>query len=285
MKKILAILLVAMLFIGCGTSRPLNPRYINSPASFSPAFFKEKGDAKISLDVAVDPTQIGGSKRPRDKSSGVGTQAAYAITDHFFMTAGWLARNETDYYFDNDITGSKTPSTIEYKRRNLDIGIGYYGALNEKRSVFFNGTIGFAVGNARSLLLDDDTRESYFFNGRVNKFYINPSIQFFFSPYFRMALLPKFSLLRYNNFNTNYSEGSAEHVGFSQLYDHSFVFGEPSLAFQWGFKKAKGLKLDAGLNFTSTPDLKSPNFFGNDGLNSRWFLFSLGFSIYPQKRK
>lgn len=281
-------LIILLALFSCGSTTPRNMRYINSPAGFSPTFFKNKGDAKFSAEYANTPKLYNNDDgRPQNKSQGINVQGAYAFTDHFMMTLGAYHRSETDYYNDNDITLQKTPSHINYKRNIIDAGFGYYTTLTPTERSYFNAIAGFNVGGFKSVVVDEVTNTSYYFNARANNFYFMPGINFFFTPYFRMSLSSRLSFLKYTNIQTNYSESKVKHVQYDFLYKKTFTFLEPSIAFQFGLKKANWLKFDLGTNFSSQPNLYREHSIVDDShnLQSRTLLLNFGISVYPHKRK
>ena len=213
MRNSSACLLVFALFIlaGCSSSKPRNPRFINTPSAYNPSFFQKKGDSKVSFNGTFGAVEVLNGKNiteengakttllPADFSSGFDVETGYAFTDHFFMTLGMGHYNEADYFFDNDITMAETKSSVNYRKTMYDIGLGYYTPLSEGSKVYFNAIGGYRFGPMKSEIEGGGTM--HYFNGRANKVYIAPGFNFFFSPYFRMAVAPQFSFLKYNNIN------------------------------------------------------------------------------------
>lgn len=294
LNHVLFVLTAVIFFTSCS-----NPRYINSPAVHNVAFFKEQGDFKFSVAGAGNPAKIfskiddNDTGETLDHSLGFDGQAAVAVTNHFMITAGAMYRREQDKY-DNDDLKISSRSKVNYHRRMFDIGAGFFTPIGQSEKVFFNGVLGVGFGSMSSddngLPYDAARYRSY--KADLIKYYLTPSFNFFFNDYLRMAIAPKFSLLKLNNIKTNYTTEEEISLGYEHARNHTFGLFEPSVLLQTGFRNNEWLKLDFGFNFASDPftsrtkkgryvdypDIETYN------VESRNFIFSIGLSFYPMRK-
>lgn len=284
MKFIVALLLSVVLF-SCSS-----PRFVNSPTAYNASFFKEKGDFKIAASGSMNLNRMveeDGDGSHRERSGGADFQAAYAITNHFLVTAGGLFRKETDKFDWDELLSSNTENKVKYERFLVDIGLGYYTAMGRGSRHFFNLTGGLGIGKATHTdwgIPDTRTRT---YDVNVLKYYIQPAFNLGFSETFKMSVSPKISALNFGNIKSSYTSHEEQLLGLDHMKGNTFVLFEPSILFQVGFRNAEWIKLDIGLNFATNPNGK---LFGDvdseDGnLHSRNFLVSVGTSFYPFANK
>ncbi len=280
MKIIIAFLISVVLF-SC-----TSPRFVNSPTAYNANFFKEKGDFKISASGSMNLNRVveeESDDNHRERSFGADFQAAYAVTDHFLVTAGGLFRKETDKFYWDDLISSNTENKVRYNRYLLDIGLGYYTAMGRSKKHFFNLTGGLGFGKASHTDNGFPDLRSRTYDVNVLKYYLQPAFNFGFSESFKMSIAPKISALNFNNIKSTYLPGEGEMLGLNNVRGNTFIMFEPSVLFQVGFKNAEWIKIDIGLNFSTNPTNRLFNDIDSEGenLHSRNFLFSLGTSFYP----
>ncbi|GAB3014957.1 hypothetical protein GCM10027051_18260 [Niabella terrae] len=284
-----------------GLSACTNPRYIHSPAVQNAAFFQQQGDFKFSVAAAGNPGKIFSNLDALDEeddddnldhSYGFDGQAAVAVTDHFFIAAGGYYRNEKDRYHDDDLPGFEGPSKVNYERSMFDIHAGFYTPMGNSRKAYFNGSLGVGFGSMRSTDNGDpvEAARARTYKAQTMKYSLTPAFNFFFNDYLRMAVSPRFSLLKLHDIQTNYSPEEETALGYGNARSKTFALLEPAVLLQAGFKNNDWLKLDMGFNFSSNP-------FTSDGaesdgvdvdtynVKSRNFLLSLGLSFYPGRKK
>lgn len=279
-----ALLVLSLLFAGCSS---VNPRYISAPSVTNTTFFREKGDMKFSMSVAANPGFIEKydySENGNDYSQtrravrGMDGQAAFAITNNFMIAVDGFYRTEEDRFRKDDLNNANDKSTIDYDRRMLNGALGFYAPLGTSQKAYFNFLGGIGVGKVRSDYkgyLNSTVKTTRFHNADLFKINLSPSFNFFFTEYFRMAVAPRFSFLKFNNIQTNYTPEELKTTQFEALDGHYLPLFEPSISLQAGFPGADWLKFDIGFHFSSNPDIGAYN------LRSRNFLGSLGLSIYP----
>ncbi len=285
--SIIIILTALFLLQSCSTT---NPRYVSSPSVPNTTFFREKGDMKFAVSGSAAPFSLekynySNNKdynRNRRSVYGVDGQAAFALSNHFMVAVDGVVRNEEDKYNKDDLDVTNDRSVIGYNRKMINGAIGVYAPLGVSQRAWFNFLAGIGVGRSTSQdngYIGSSLKTNRYLNANLFKINLHPSFNFFFSEYFRMSVAPRFSFLKYNNIQTNYSHADLKTTQYEALEGHYLPLFEPSIILQSGFPGADWLKLDMGFHFSSDPDIGAYN------LNSRNFLFSLGFSIYPYKRR
>lgn len=280
MKCIIAIMISVVLF-SCNS-----PRFINSPTAYNANFFKEKGDFKVAASGSFNSNRIvkeESDDNHKERSVGADFQAAYAVTDHFLVSAGGLFRKETDKFYWDELLSSNSENKVKYDRYLLDIGLGYYTAMGRSKRHFFNltGGLGFGKASHTDIGFPDERKRTYDVN--VLKYYVQPAFNFSFFKLFKMSIAPKISALNFSNIKSTYLPGEEEKLVLNNVKGNTFLLFEPSFLFQVGFKNAEWIKLDIGLNFASDPSNSLFNDIDNEveNLQSRNFLLSIGTSFYP----
>lgn len=278
------LLAVPLVLASCSST---NPRYVSAPSVPNAVFFREQGDLKFSIAGAAAPGSIEKynyqdknepNSQPRKSVYGMDGQAAFAVTNNFLIAVDGFYRTEKDRYNRDDLNAANDRSTLDYDRRMINGALGFYAPLGFSQKTYFNFLGGIGLGKVRvedKGFLANTLKNTRHYNADLFKINLAPSFNFFFTEYFRMALTPRFSFLKYNNISTNYSRDELEKVQFDALDGHYLPLFEPSIALQAGFPGADWLKLDLGFHFSSNPDIGAYN------LRSRNFLTSLGFSIQP----
>lgn len=276
-----------------------NPRYIHSPSVHNAAFLRQQGDFKLTVAGAGNPGKIFSSATNEDESldhsAGFDGQAAVALSDHFMLTASGMYRGEKDKYNDDDLRNTDQHALVRYDRHAFDIGAGFFTPMGQSRRVYFNGVLGVGFGkmSSRDVVDPVDPDRSRHYEANTLKYFIHPAFNLFFNDYLRMSVAPRFSLLKLNNIQTNYTIEEERILGYDDARRNTFGLFEPAILLQAGFKNNDWLKLDMGFNFSTDPFTTKSN--GSDdvpnpevrtyNVQSRNFLFSLGLSFYPQRRR
>lgn len=293
--KYYGVLLIAAMILGACT----NPRYIHSPSVHNATFFRQQGDFKFTVAGAGNPAKIFSSVTNEDESldhsAGFDGQAAVALTDHFMLTASGMYRGEKDKYNDDDLSGVDRNTLVRYDRHAFDLGAGFFTRMGQSGRGYFNSVLGVGFGKMSSSDVADpmDPERSRYYKANTVKYFIHPAFNFFFNDYLRMSIAPRFSLLKLNNIQTNYTDEEERVLGYGEARRNTFGLFEPAILLQTGFKNNDWLKLDMGFNFSADPFTTRSN-GSDDRLNpdvktynvqSRNFLLSVGLSFYPQRRR
>lgn len=179
-------------------------------------------------------------------------QAAVAATDHFgIMANGFYKDYEDGNYKHNGYLG--------------EIGLGYYSPLNDSRSIVFETYGGVGMGKVfkQQEFTSSDNNSTYIgsFEADAGKLFIQPSIGYS-TPYFDLALTPRFSLIKYTSFSSSsYPDSQLKD---DYLYDNEitrspYIFAEPAVTMRTGYKFIKfqfqyGLTLNMGNRIRSAPN-------------------------------
>ncbi|MBO9617942.1 MAG: hypothetical protein J7539_02810 [Niabella sp.] len=285
--------IIAIVCLGLDACSGTNPRYISNPSMYNAAFFRQKGDLKVSGAFVANPNNLltsvrldTATKDEANKNMGFDGQIAYAVTDHFLIQGGGMYRSEKDIFNHDDIAPN-SGSQINYKRSQFDIGAGYYTAMGTSRKVFFNGVLSAGFGHSTSADIGTPNERRRYFDFNFVKYQLTPSVNFFFTENARLSLAPRFSLLTANNFNTNYTAAEQEQLNYNTMGKGRLLF-EPGMLFQGGAPGLPWLKFEVGAHFSSNPLTAVSESNGTTGfsdsdrrLRSRRFLLSLGLSFYP----
>ena len=267
MRYLLSVITVT-LFASCATYRYA---YTASPAN-NP-IFTEKGDSKI----AGYYSSSGGDGLDKSYAGGLDLQGAYAISDHWAVTASYLDRKEKDLYVAS--YGGFDSSVVNYKRNFSELGGGYFTTLNKKKTIAFNLFGGFGKGKFSFTDQGIDANDrlySRMYQSNLSRWFIQPSFNFLPGSYVRISYAMKFTFSKYHNINTNYTTEEQSSFALQNLDGRSYNFVEPSLSFQIGMPSVPWVKLEAIISGV------------NDGIiteeiSVRNSNFSIGLNLDPSK--
>ena len=126
-KLLLSAIIIVTCLSSCATYR-----YIYSASPPNNPYFREKGESKLAgyYSSSDDNTTTNGT------AGGWDLQGAYAISNHWAVTAAYFSRREKDVY--DYISYNSQSSVVKYKRNLFDIGGGYFVPLNAKKTITFN---------------------------------------------------------------------------------------------------------------------------------------------------
>jgi len=253
-QKLTPVLLLLVVLCSCETHR-----YIYSPAPANNPYFNGKNQSKLAAYLSGGDGERKGfdsSSRIKPKNRGFDLQAAYSITDHFAITADYFKRTERDIYIktpENDVFSYFDSSVVNYNRKLWNMGVGYFTALDKRKTITFNfyGGIGFG----KFSLIDNgaDAAQAYTRNHNtdITKWYIQPSIHFMPERYFSIGLVTKFSFVHYGNISTTYTASEQNYYSLDWLPGRTLSFFEPTLNIQAGSARLDWLKIEG--SFCSTP--------------------------------
>lgn len=271
-KYFFVILISSVTLISCRT-----PRFIYSPAPPNNPYFREKGESKIA---AYYSTAASENDLQGEYNDGVDLQAAYAISDHWAITADYFKRNEKDVFsnYDRNFFDS---SVIRYDRHLKNFGAGYFMPITKDKQIMFSifGGLGFGKFSFTDRGLDNNISYSRYYNSDMSKWYIQPSVNFFPGKYFRTGLISKVSWVHFKNPTTSYTQPELEYHDLNLLPGKTLSFFEATWNMQVTFNKMNWLYLDGGLTICSDPFDDAIN------LEARNFNASIGLSIDFSKMK
>lgn len=236
-RKLLLAAILLSVFASCRSYR-----HIYSPSPANNPFFTTKGDNQLG--AFYSGGDGGEGTGSRDQNEGYDVQAAYAISDHFALTSSYYFRKERDLYS----ADYYDTSTVNYKRKLFDIGVGYFIPFDRGKTATFNlyGGIGFG-----SFTIDDRglTNMAVLYQrnmeAKMLKWYLQPSINFLPSKNIKIGLVGRFSFVRYSNIITNYNGDEQSYFFLDQIQNKTIGFFEPSVNLQFGIPQLDWLRIES----------------------------------------
>ncbi|MBN8837558.1 MAG: hypothetical protein J0I09_09880 [Sphingobacteriia bacterium] len=258
---------ICLFFISCTLQRA--NRHSNAAQPNNVNYFTQKGNAKITGYYSGDGTQT---------ADGLNLSAAYALTNKVAIMASYNYKKENQiygYYPLAPINPSIPQylasinlfdsSVINYKRQNIEFGIGYFIPLNKKKTVTYNIYGGMAFGN---FVIDDRGLDSFAHNYFRN--YTNANTKYFLQGYFnflagetfKLSIGGKIYLMQYKQRSTNYTEQELNFFYLDKIQSNNLVYWEPYWAFQLAPAKWKVIKMDFQMSFLSGNPTNYPKIRG-----------------------
>ncbi|MEO6870293.1 MAG: hypothetical protein ABI168_11645 [Ginsengibacter sp.] len=272
MTLILISIITIFIFSSCTTYR-----YIYAPATPNITYFTEKGDSKVGAYYAG----AGGDGNVNSRADGYDIQGAYAITDHWMVATSYFNRNEKDKEYDNQ-TGEQN---IYYKRNIIELGGGYFTALNEKKTITINLLASAGSGKFTINEKGTDPGSTYnrFYDVKVFKYYFQPSINFRPAKNFSFAFFIKPTFVRYGKFNTDYTADEFKNYGFQDIYNKTLSFFELGYDLKFSIPGATWLSIEAAMSGISRDYIYGTPLISRSG-NAAIGL-NVNFAKIPKKNK
>lgn len=276
-QPILLLLIFSLVITSCQV-----PRYIYAPSVNPTPFLEEKGDAEASVYYSGSPAN---SSTNKTINEAVDAQAAYAITPELAITGNFTWRNEKESYrYSQGITNYDIfdSSVVKYKRRMMEVGIGYFAALNKKKTLYTSVYTGIGLGkfSIRDQGLDDNSvGYSRMYENRMFKWYLQPVLSLHAGKWIRLAYALRFSYVRYGWPSSSYTDHEYEYFEFKRIQKRWVGFVEPSAQLQFIIPELNWLRLSGGTIFCSDP-------FDGNKLRSRQITFFAGLTAhFPTGKK
>ncbi len=246
------------------------PKYVYGPTTMNAPFFTEKNQSKIGINYVGHGseayTRDSASSRGRD--NGFDFQAAYALTNHWFVHGTYASRSENL----SPTTSRANPYfEIIYNRNYAEGGIGYTNGISSDSIFYIQAQLGYGQGKS-DFTEFDNTRSSTvdrFHKNEVDKYYLLVSPQVMVKN-FRIQLPQRITYLRFNNIETNYSSSELERNYLAGLDVHNPLLYETGLNINLNFTKLPQLRFDGQLggSFKLSKDnylIRRKNFFASIG--------------------
>jgi hypothetical protein len=250
-KFVFSFLLIVIFFSSCRSYR-----HVYSPAPANNPFFANKGDSKLTILYSGGDGNTGNGMR--DKNEGIDIQAAYALGKEFAITSSYFFRKERDLYPEDYYD----TSTVSYKRRLTDAGIGWFKALDRRKKITFNlyAGLGFGKFSINDKGLDNNFAPySRYHTADISKWYLQQSFNFIPSSTFSIGFVGRFSFIRFSDINTNYDSDELQYFYLDRVNKRTFSVFEPSMNLQFGFKEVKWLRAEAALGFAANWSTNFPS--------------------------
>lgn len=206
-------------------------------------------------------------------NNGYDLQAAYAISDHFALTADYFRRKEKDAIFDSDRTYFDS-SIVRYKRHLSSFGGGYFTTITNDKNISMNvfGGLGFGNYSFTDDGVENGVNYSRYYSSNLTKWYIQPSINFFIGDYFRTALVSKITWVHFSEIQNSYTPAELTYLDLDRLPGKTLSFVEGTWNAQVSFKNMHWFWLEGGLTVSSDPftnqdsNLEARNFNASIGI-------------------
>jgi hypothetical protein len=251
------------------------PRYIYSPAPPNNPYFRAQGESKLA---AYYSTGADANELTNEYNNGFDLQAAYAISDHFALTADYFKRKEKDAIYDYDRTYFDS-SVVKYKRHLTNFGTAYFTTLtpDKKISMSIFGGLGFGNYSFTDHGVDKGTNYSRYYSSDMRKWYVQSSINFF-TEYLRTAFIGKISWVHFDDISTSYTPSELTYLELERLPGKTLDFLEVTWSIQATFKGMRWVFIEGSLTGSSDP-------FQTINLEARNFNASIGVGLDFSKMK
>ena len=266
--------LIATIILTALISSCSSPRYIYSSSPPNAAYLKEKGDSKLAAYYSAGSYQTS----PQDQDGynrGFDVQAAYALTDHWAVTASLFNRKERDAY-DQKRASLFNNSTINYQRNLFEIGGGYFTTLDQTKTVGVSLFGGMGFGKFR--MFDTGLTEQLdpydrFHNSQIRKMFIQPALTIMPGRYFRMMIVHRFSYVHYGDISTSYTNDERDYFKLTQIENRTRHFGETTLGLQSALPGANWMSIETSITLSTQPGIDY------NWIRARGFNASIGLSF------
>lgn len=233
-------------------------RYIYASQAANINYFKQKGDAKITGYYSGEGI---------DNNNGYNVQAGYALTNHLALMGSYTYKRENQHYGydslryqryrnwgtldDLDVFDS---SVIKYKRRTVELGLGYYLSLDKSKTVTFNLYTGVSLGkNSLSDAGLDTGNHNYsrFYNTSTTKYFVQGYFNFMPIEAIHISIGSKLSSINYHSVTTSYSNRELNFFYLDKMTDKTINFFEPFYNMQIAIPKYNWIKLDGQISLSN----------------------------------
>lgn len=230
-----------------------------APSGVNAPFLKEENQLRISGNLTIGENDED-SDRKLEQTFGINLKTAYAITNHFGITAAYFYGKERDKY--NSLGGSVVEATeLSYRRNAGEIGVGYFSAVDSKQKCYVEIYGGYSKAkNSIRIQTDDINQKEDFYNNKHNLFYIQPGITIHHKNLFQAGVFLRTSLVKFGNASTSYGDEKLKN-NYVRLFDldkHNFIFFQPAVSVRAPLSKTGRVHFNAEINGSfqlSGPDI------------------------------
>ncbi len=229
LQNVSHVFIISVCFYSC-----YSPRYIYNPPAQNVPLLNKKNDAELSAFYSGSFNLL---NKKGDKNYGFDFHSAWAFSKHFsIMINGTLRREKNDA---NDTYFYGDTSLLSYKIDMAEAAIGYFSSLPENAKMRFQTFAGAALGTLQ--IKDAYTSNAVFinkyFDSRVTKFFIQPSIIYYPAKYVSAALSSRFTALLFTHIRTNYTKEEQNNYILDSVSVAPVFFWEPALTYTFSLKK------------------------------------------------
>jgi hypothetical protein len=261
-QVIIVSILCALLMSSCTLFRfAYSPTIQNIPA------FKEKNEARINTTVASTASGTENS---------YSLQGAYAVTNHFALTASWNGSLRSQDELTTTRGGTSNTEIVKYNRNSAEFGAGVFYPIAKDKKAFFEFYAGYGFGiNEIADNVATNSGPNGFHNSKTNRLYFQPSFSFHPGSNITISPVLRFTSIGYSDIKTNYDNSELEFYKLLEISNRRLLFVEPALMTSFGFESAPWFRIQAQFNGTILTK--------NNNTNYRNSYFSVGFQFDPVK--
>jgi hypothetical protein len=168
-----------------------------------------------------------------------------------------------------------------------NFGGGYFTPITNDKKITINvfGGLGFGKFSFTDVGVSNGIGYTRYYSSDMTRWYLQPSINFFPTLYFRTGLISKFSKVHYGNVQTSYTPDELIYLDLERLSGRSLTFLEATWNMQVTFKNLNWLYIDGGISLSTDPFIKAYDDNGTTNLEARNLNLSIGVSLDFSKMK
>lgn len=248
--KIYLLAVNAVFLYSCSQELVPSHHYAYAPSGVNASFLNKKKQLRVSTNLTIAPAtkdEGNGTTTVEALNLGAHVRAAYAITDHFGVTAAYWAGWEKDKYNQ----ARNEAESISYKREQGEISAGYFTPVNKKKNIFLEFYGGYGLGKNNTT---EVYKDAYYgggsFSNNYNLFYIQPAVAFHHKKFLRAGISLRTSLIKFGKAATTYSRDFLQDydVRLDDLDKRTFIFLQPALSVRLAVSKKGNLHLNMEIN-------------------------------------
>lgn len=241
-------------------------RFAYSPTIQNVPGFKEKNESRLNTIIAAPASGT---------ESNFSLQGAYAVTNHFALTAGMnVTVRSLDELTFTDINGNTQTDRVQYNRNSFEFGAGVFYPLSKDKSIFFEAYAGYGSG-ANNITDMTTISVTNFHNSKINRFYLQPVLSFHPLQYFTLSTSLRYTSIGYSNIKTSYTQNELASYNLEVIASKRLEFLEPVLVMSGGLPSAPWIRLQGQMNFSVL--------MNEINVYYRTNYFSFGFQLDPVK--
>ena len=213
MSKVLFAAIGTLILFSCRT-----PRYSYAPMRVNTPLFKEKKEIQLDGSISV--------------LRGFDASGAYAISPHvgLMINASWRNDKQEGSGGTRELL---SPELIQYTRRSVDFGVGYFTRINPGNWHFevFGG-----FGKGKFSIKDngkiDSTSYSRYYHSKLDRIFIQPAVGYNGTAT-QFIFFMRFQFQQYNDVQTDYSNPELEYYSIAPASRRFYPFIEPGITFRY----------------------------------------------------
>jgi hypothetical protein len=239
MKFILIISITVFTMSACNA-----PKYVYSPSTINAAFFTEKNQSRVGVSYVSHGSETFTQNDfvRRGRASGYDAQGAFALTRKWLIHGSYAYRKEN---LSSENNSTARYASIDYKRNFFDGGVGYFTDMTNDSTFYFQALAGYGYGKSAFTDFDNSPQApiNRFHNNTVSKLFLQGSFQYK-TKNIQIQLPNRFTVVKFTNVETNYSEQELSDNSLSGLKGHSLLLYEPALNIGFRFNKLPALSFE-----------------------------------------